>query len=233
MAIGDQIVGRLREFIVNGPFPLQSKLPPERELAQQMNVTRTTLRGALSTLEANGEIWRHIGRGTFVGKGTGTDHHKVDLPADITNPSEIMEVRLILEPGLCGLAAHRATRQDIKFMKQYLKKGEAAHDVPTFEMWDSSLHRAIADAARNELLCALVKAVDSVRKHKLWGRLKEQSFTPKRKQRYTVQHKSIVEAIEERDAYKAEQLMATHLESVRDDMLKRQSGPPYQPSDFG
>ena len=131
-----------------------------------------------------------------------------------------MEVRLILEPPLCGLAAHRATRKDIQFMERCLRKGEAAHDIPTFELWDSSLHRVIADAARNELLCALVKAVDSVRKHELWGRLKEQSVTPKRMQRYKVQHRSIVEAIEERDAHKAEKLMRIHLKSVRDDMLK-------------
>ncbi|MCZ6453510.1 MAG: FadR/GntR family transcriptional regulator [Alphaproteobacteria bacterium] len=221
MTVGDQIVGRLRDFIAQGPFPLQSKLPPERDLAKQLGVTRTTLRGAMATLEANGEIWRHIGRGTFVGKGTGTGHYNVDIPADITNPSEVMEIRLILEPRVCSLAAHRASRADIKIMEQCLSKGEAARDLQTFEMWDSSLHMAIVDAAGNELLCALVKAIDSVRGHELWGRLKEQSVTPKRMQRYMEQHKSIVEAIKERDAHKAEQLMTIHLESVSDDMLRR------------
>lgn len=221
MAVGDQVVGRLRAFIISGQYPLQSKLPPERDLAEHLGVTRTTLRGALAALEATGEIWRHVGRGTFVGKGTGTGHYKADIPVDITNPSEVMEVRLILETRVCGLAAHRASRADIKLMEQCLRKGEAAEDVHTFEIWDSSLHMAIVDAAGNELLCALVKAIDSVRGHELWGRLKEQSVTPKRMQRYMVQHKNIVEAIKERDADQAERLMAIHLESVSDDMLRR------------
>ena len=58
-------LSRMRAMIEDGDYPLNSRLPPERSLCETMGVTRAALRKALATLEAEGQIWRHVGKGTF------------------------------------------------------------------------------------------------------------------------------------------------------------------------
>lgn len=215
-----ETVRELRNLIRTAYFAPQSQLPSERELATQLNVSRSTLRSALDALEADGEVWRHVGKGTFVGKRPPSEREVFPLPADMTNPAEVMEVRMILEPQIADMAAHRATINDIAFMKQCLEKGEAAEDTATYEMWDGALHRAMAEAARNTLLLALFNAVNAIREHAVWGQLKEATLNDRRRRRYTIQHKNLVRAIERRDAVDCQRLMREHLAAVRDDMLK-------------
>ncbi|MZR32292.1 FadR/GntR family transcriptional regulator [Sneathiella litorea] len=212
-------VTKLRNLIRTSYFAPQAKLPSERDLATELQVSRSTLRAALGTLEAEGEIWRHVGRGTFVGKRPPENTEVFPLPADLTNPAEVMEVRLIIEPQIADLAAHRATVNDIDFMKQCLEKGDMAQDTADYEMWDGALHRAIAEAARNTLLLALFNAVNAIREHAVWGRLKEATLNDQRRRRYSIQHKNLVRAIERRDAVDSQRLMREHLTGVRDDML--------------
>ncbi|MEY3532185.1 MAG: hypothetical protein RI979_209, partial [Pseudomonadota bacterium] len=59
-------VARLRSFIVEGGHPRGGRLPPERHLTEELGMTRTTLRKALDSLERDGLIWRHVGKGTFI-----------------------------------------------------------------------------------------------------------------------------------------------------------------------
>lgn len=217
----ETVVDDLRARIRNGPFPPGARLPAERDLAMNLGVSRSTLRGALAVLEAEGEVWRHVGRGTFVGRRPSEATEVFTLPADMTSPAEVMEVRLIIEPRVAELAAHRASAADIAFMRQCLDKGEAARDTASYEMWDGALHRVIAEAARNTLLLALFNAVNAVRDHAIWGQLKEATLTPQRRRRYSTQHENLVTAIERRDAVDCQRLMREHLEAVRDDMLSR------------
>jgi len=211
----------LEKLIESGQYPPQSKLAPERQLAAQLQMSRSTIRAALAALESQGKVWRHVGRGTFVGKRPPEREETFPLPADMTNPSEVMEVRLIIEPQIADLAAHRATVADFAFMKQCLDKGEAARDTATYEMWDGALHRAIAEAAGNSLLLALFTAVNAIREHAVWGKLKEETLTDQRRRRYSIQHRNLVRALEQRDAVDSRRLMREHLSAVRDDMLNR------------
>lgn len=219
MSSKNATVDELRNLIRTSQFPPQSKLPSERDLAARLRVSRSTLRSAMGALEAEGEVWRHVGKGTFVGKRPPEGREVFPLPADLTNPTEVMEVRLILEPQIADMAARRATINDISFMKQCLEKGEAAKDTATYEMWDGALHRAIAEAARNTLLLALFNAVNAIREHAVWGQLKEATLNDQRRRRYSMQHKNLVRAIERRDAVDCQRLMREHLAAVRDDML--------------
>ena len=58
---------QLRAYLAQQRLPVNSRLPPERELCRALGVTRTAVRNALATLEAEGQLWRHVGKGTFVG----------------------------------------------------------------------------------------------------------------------------------------------------------------------
>ncbi|MDH5557125.1 MAG: GntR family transcriptional regulator, partial [Alphaproteobacteria bacterium] len=88
-----------------GDYPLNSRLPPERDLCEKFGVKRAVLRKSLAKLEADGHIWRHVGKGTFVGSPTSNLLDDISSIANRTNPSEVMQARLTVEPELARLAA--------------------------------------------------------------------------------------------------------------------------------
>lgn len=209
----------LRGSLTSGRFPDQGRLPAERALAEEFGVSRSTLRAALGILEAEGKIWRHVGRGTFVGERPSVDAPALSALVNRTHPEEVMEVRLVLEPRIAALAARRATAADIAVMDRCIRKAETATDVATFELWDGAFHRAIASAAHNTLLLALFDAVNAIRQEAIWGRLKEASLTGQRQRLYNAQHAACVAAIRDRSASDADRHMVAHLEAVRENMF--------------
>ena len=217
----DDLLKRLNALLESGRFPNQSRLPPERELAAELGTTRTNLRPALAVLEAEGKIWRHVGQGTFVGRHSPTGAPALNLLMKATNPTEIMEARLIIEPRVAGLAALRATAGDVAQLRRCLEKGIASvTDIKTYELWDASLHEAIAEASHSALLSALLKALSGLRESDaLWGRLKQASLTRERQYVYNDQHRRCVETISNRDATAAEAAMREHLSTVQMDLF--------------
>lgn len=209
----------LRDFIRSGQYDDQNRLPPERELTETLGVSRAVLRKALAVLESENMIWRHVGRGTFVGAKPSPKTKENFIVADFTNPAEIMEARLVFEPKIAAIAALRATPDDIARMENALEKSLPAMAPADFEVWDGMLHTAIARAAGNTLLISFFDAINSLRADKIWGRLKEASLNRKRHHLYCRQHRKLIEAINERNALKAEKTMRTHLEEVQRNLL--------------
>lgn len=216
----ESLVGQLLDFIDDPKRGPQSQLPAERELAEQFRVSRARLRRALAVLEADGRVWRHVGQGTFIGRRPPVDDEIVTRITRITNPAEVMETRLMIEPKLAALAALRGTGEHVDHMEACLRKGGIAGDLTTYELWDVSLHRTIAEAAGNTLLLTLFNAVSAAREGRVWGRLKEATLTDAHRDRYNQQHREIVAGIRDRNANAAEKLMRLHLERVRIDLLK-------------
>lgn len=212
-------VQKLRDLLKSGKYPDQSRLPPERILSVQLGISRTVLRKALSVLESENLIWRHVGRGTFVGAQPKADKSAHFMIADFTNPSEIMEVRLVFEPKIAAMAALRATPDDIDQMQNALDKSLVSEDTASFERWDEALHQAMAKSTGNTLLISFFDAINNLRGDKIWGRLKEASLNRERQQMYCSQHRKLLAAINDRDAVKAEQTMREHLEEVQKNLL--------------
>ena len=214
---------QLRRLIDSGRYPIHSRLPAERLLAEELGVGRSTLRKSLSVLEAEGKIRRYVGQGTFVGDRPADVHDINQALADISSsPAEIIEVRLMLEPQIAGMAAVRASAEDIGFMHHCVSKSEAAPDWRTWELWDSTLHRSIADACKNVLLTRILEQVNSLRAGEDWSNLRERSLTPDWQRQLTVQHWAIVDAISRRESREAAEKMRQHLTTVQSNLL----GPP-------
>lgn len=215
----ERVLQELRARLDAEEFRSGDRLPPERQLATELGVSRSLLRGALSILEAEGKIWRGVGQGTFVGR------RAVGRPADLadighlTNPSEVMEVRITLEPVLAYLASQRATTRDLDEIRRCCEKTATAENHETYELWDSRFHRAIAEAARNQLFLALFDAMNSVRENTAWGRVREAATTAERQRHTSQQHREIVGALEDRDSGRTRAAMRQHLEAVRDNLL--------------
>lgn len=210
----------LLELIDSGELPPSGRLPAERVLAPQLGVSRGALRSALARLEAAGRLTRHVGRGTFVDQPAPETSSDLLTPAlRMTNPAEVMEVRLIIEPQIAAMAALRASPAEIDHLDECLRRGNQAADTATFERWDGELHRTMASAARNSFLLAIFDAINDVRRNELWGRLKEKTVNPERRTVYEGQHAELVRLIRDRDTEGAERTMHEHLSRVRDHLL--------------
>jgi len=103
--------------------------------------------------------------------------------------------RLLVEPLIARLAAMRATSSEIENMRRLLEKSEAARDVKAWELWDGTLHRAVAQPAHNQLLLAIFDAVNAMRSQAAWSRLRLVALSPRRLNVYRRQHRDYVGAI--------------------------------------
>jgi DNA-binding FadR family transcriptional regulator len=204
---------RLRLEIEQRALGPGDRLPAERDLARHLEVSRGTLRKALTQLEQEGRLWRHVGQGTFIGPRGRSKADGLGGAIDLTSPAEVMEVRLMLEPRIAGLAELRETEQAVA-------RGQAVNETASFEQWDGRFHRLIAVSARNALLLALFDTVNAAREGEFWGRLKAASLNPERRRPYARQHARIVAAIRDRDTAGAARLMEEHLATVQRHLLR-------------
>jgi GntR family transcriptional repressor for pyruvate dehydrogenase complex len=197
--------------VVHGKWKAGARLPAERELCQQLGIARTTLREALKAMELVGMLESRIGEGTFVCARseflsrpllwafTGTDNAEL---------ADLLEARVFLERDLAGLAAERATAEEvtaieltIHIMGEKLAAGEAVTDA------DLAFHGAVAHAAHNEVLANAAQLIRSVMKYWIHLKLAMADVAEKAIER----HKLIFAAIRDRDPEAARRLMQDHL----------------------
>src|SRR5262249_11021339 len=142
------------------------------------------LREGLQILEAQGRIWRHVGKGTFVSNPKSAEGTHLEELSARTSPAEVLEVRLLIEPLVARLAATRATASEIDQMKRLLEKGSKARHPAVWEGRDISLHRAVAQAAHNAFLLTIFDLFNDMRKQPTWGALRSASLTSERVKLY-------------------------------------------------
>lgn len=214
----------IREFLLQGItqgvlIPGQ-KLPTERALAERYKVPRSATRKILSELETAGYITRAVGSGTFVAEPALRNPGELPpINESHVSPAQIMEARLLFEPGLAELAVTNATPADFARFESCLEKSEAARTVEEFDLWDRALHQAIATATHNTLVIRFFDMIHTLRQQAEWGKLKQRSLTPERRQATKREHQVLVKAILERDPELARKTLAAHLRNVRDNLL--------------
>ena len=202
-----------------------SRLPTERQLADDLGATRATVRRALAVLEAEGHISREVGRGTFLrdarwapagqdGDGDGGPEATDGGPAAGFAPADVMAIRRMLEPSAMRLVVAWATASDFQEMDRCLAGGDQATSYDEFELWDLALHRCIVAASHSPLLARLYAVVEEARHGQFWGELKRRSTTRERQRLYQADHRELVAALRARDADRAVEAMRTHLARV-------------------
>ncbi|MDF1632544.1 FCD domain-containing protein [Mycoplana sp. MJR14] len=215
------VLTRLRDFLATAALPDDGRLPPERELAQSLEVGRAALRKALATLQSEGVVWRHVGKGTFTGE------RPIDTVADInamvqrTNPLEVMGARIAFEPEVARCAALHATAGQVAEMRSCMLKAQQAPTWRQYEQWDNRLHRTIGEASQNSLLLGLLDTLNAVRRAVTWGRLRDTPLRPPADHHSFEEHARIVAAIADRDGAGAADAMRRHLRSVESHMRDR------------
>jgi GntR family transcriptional repressor for pyruvate dehydrogenase complex len=214
----EQIVQQIEESVLNGALKPGDQLPAERELAQQLGVSRTAVREAVKALREKGLVEAYSGRGTFITDGTShAARQSFDLMVKIgqqEGSEHLAELRLILEPGIAALAAERAEEEHLAAMREAVAVMDRAQKDPTaYIEADLDFHLALAEAVANPLILSLIDSIV--------GLLREQRIkifnVEGGPQRGQVHHKRILEAMEQRDPGMARSAMSAHLEQVRRD----------------
>lgn len=218
--ITDEIVNRFRELIESGSLAPGDKLPSERELCEQLRCSRLAVREAIKQLAGLGWVEVRQGDGTYVRRAAPRD--LVD-PLVVRRLSEegallqLVEARKCLEVELAGLAAERATQEDLDKMQLYLDQMardiEAGGDV--YIDADVKFHMALVTAARNDILRRLYEGIVdlTVESRRLT------SAAPGGPPRALAHHRAILDAIRARDPVAAREAMRNHLIQVEKDVI--------------
>jgi DNA-binding FadR family transcriptional regulator len=208
-----------------------SRLPTERQLAVNLGASRTSVRRALTVLEAEGRISREVGRGTFLREepwlaANGGDGAAADQAGGAESrdgaysgqagfaPADVMTIRRLLEPPAMRLVVAWATTADFEEITRCLAGGERATSYDEFESWDLALHRSITAASHSPLLTRLYAVIEEARHSRFWGDLKRRSASRERQRAYQADHVELVAALRARDADRAVEAMRAHLARV-------------------
>jgi DNA-binding FadR family transcriptional regulator len=208
---------RLRAMLRDIPATGDSKIPTERGLAQALGISRRSVRRALEVLEAEGLVWRRQGAGTFAGPRPDT---LVEVQTPEANFSEVMEVRLRVEPQLAQLAALRASSTAVARMRDILARLETTEDADGRELWDSALHREIARAAGNSFFLMIFDSIDRTRLEGTWRAVRERARSRANLALYARQHRELVDAIALHDPVRAGEAMRAHIMALNDGILR-------------
>jgi GntR family transcriptional repressor for pyruvate dehydrogenase complex len=217
------IVDQIRKLIENGVLTPGDKLPTERVLAEELGVSRSSMREALTALEVMGIIDSKPGSGNYVARAPVSElaaHEYAGLIAE-GGTNEIVELRSVFEPGIAELAAERRTREDLRAMNSCLTKMEKRIKAGE-DSWepDWGFHRAVAAACQNPMILAVCDLLTQRMSGLLWQVMRDRNLATdsERPTRYLQDHHGIHDAIRRHDAVGAGELMKTHLARIADDL---------------
>lgn len=210
----EEVVRQLESLMQSGELSAGDRLPTERDLAEQFQVSRATVRQALSVLQAMGLIESRVGNGTFARAGD-TALTITDLASALRMAqgalTEQLELRRLIEPQVALLAAERAVDKDLVEMRRCISLQEARllEGTPFIEE-DSAFHLAIAHSTKNTLLVKMIEGI-----HELLRESRERSLsTTTSMQRSLEGHRRLYQAIESGDRQAAYDAMLTHVLDV-------------------
>jgi GntR family transcriptional repressor for pyruvate dehydrogenase complex len=214
----EEIVEQIKQLITDGKLKPGDKLLAERDLADQFQVSRASVREAIRTLELLGVIDIRPGEGTFV-RGIGADDIirplAMFLAVERASLLDMYEMRRIFETATAGLAAERATMEELDQIHtavEHMQEQMSVKDPERGEEFDVAFHYAVAEATHNSLLTKLFKTV-SEEFHKANSVARRQLYLhkPENAQKLIDQHSAIYEAIRSRSAEAASRAMLAHL----------------------
>lgn len=213
--LAEPIVETILDLIRNGELQEGAKLPPQDVMAEQLSVSRTSLREALKELTYRGVIDCIHGKGTFVSKR-------------LASATEIIEARRVIEPGVASLAALRATGEDCRLLSQIvgaMKEKVEKYDFKGFSILDLEFHMKINEMSGNQ---ALILVMQTLRDVMLVQQLYIQKLPGAIERAYEF-HKRILADIEKGDSEAAYRTMKEHLDDVegaaQQDMIEEAACP--------
>lgn len=209
--ITELVVQRIKELLERGELKAGSRLPPERELADMLHISRPSLRTALKALSVMGIINAKPGAGTYIAESLPevfTEPMRFMTLINNTSDEELFEARRIIEAGLAELAAERATEEDIKTLNDEIESMRAnTTDPENYLKHDVRFHQAIARAANNKLMSGVMDTIAELLFH-----IRRQTIAHASDLEEAIEwHQKIVEAVRKHDPKRAKEMLSGHL----------------------
>lgn len=206
-----QVADRIRILIQRGDYPVGSRLPPERDLAQQLGVSRPSLREALIALEIEGSVEIRMGSGVYVCKPT-LRHAGIALGE---SPAELMQARAALEGAVVALACANVTpaglaraREALNGMREDIELGLDVLDH------DRQFHLCIAEMSGNSVLVNLVGILFDQRRSPLASHMRHRLEGKPTWHAAVSEHEQILRCLAQRDPLAAEAAMRAHIRAA-------------------
>jgi DNA-binding FadR family transcriptional regulator len=224
------IVNKIQEDIKNGIYQVGSKLPPERDLAQQLGVSRTSIREAIIALEIFGVVEVRLGSGVYILKvqdnlvpqaqnDLSQNIHPMLLPylqeEDLITPFEVLEARLHIEPYLAELAAKQRTIAQLEQIKEaFMMNVNDNLDQSSDHIGDRLFHIRIAEASQNNAYAFFLKYLLEQQYTNIFSRMRS-LYTPEDMPlRSQFEHQEILLAIQNQNPTAARNAMKKHIQNV-------------------
>ena len=208
----ERVVERLRELVADRGLGAGDRLPPERELAERLGVSRASIKQAVVVLEVQGLVEVRHGGGTYLRRDRPEGESVAELVERQRRLPEVLDAREGLETKLAELAAQRRTEADlaeieaaVAGMREQVAAEERGEDG------DRRFHAAITAAAHSGLLAEFMRTIDA----EITESRRESLRQPDRPPRSLAQHERIAAAVRAGDPERARSAMREHLETVR------------------
>lgn len=224
--ISDAVASTLERRILEGSLKAGDRLPPERELAIELGVSRPSLREAIQKLASKGMVTSRQGGGTYVTDALEASFFDPwqDMMGNYPNLREdMLEFRRMLEGQAAEWAAERATDADLQRLDQSFQTLQAAFDTDNTEKRsaaDIAFHQAVGDASHNVLLGHLSAALLRLMHDNIRLNLGELKMVPAASSLLMRQHAAIHSAIAERKPQAARSAAETHIDFVRETLAQ-------------
>lgn len=217
--VGEQ----LKQQLSDGHYAIGDRLPPEREIATHLNVSRTIVREAIIMLELEELIEVRMGSGTYVlnlpnklkGKSPRVQFNDV-------GPFEMLQARQLLESNIAEFAAVQVTPSDILKMRNALELEKCELNDKILESeGDKNFHLYIAEATQNSVLVEMFKFSWDMRKSSaMWKALHGRINTIDYRKEWLNDHEKILNALQRKDSISAKNAMWQHLENVKNKLFE-------------
>ncbi len=210
-----QIADRIRVLIAEGEFPPGSRLPAERDLAQQLGVSRPSLREALIALEIDGSVEIRMGSGVYVTAAAATRGGQMMRPMG-ESPLELMQARAVIEGAVAAMAAARTTPEAIAGLRTCLAAMRTEIEAGRRPLaYDRQFHVSVAAMAGNSILTRLIGELFDERYSPISAQLSGHFDSQEGWTLALGEHEAIVEALEAGDPLQSEAAMRFHIQSSK------------------
>jgi GntR family transcriptional repressor for pyruvate dehydrogenase complex len=221
--LSDVILEQLENMILEGSLAPGQKLPPERELAKQFEVSRPSLREAIQKLEARGLVTRRQGGGTYV---------KNQLEGGMTDPLfdliskhpesqfDLLEFRHALEGIAAYYAAFRGNSTDFKFVTECFEAIAEVDDIATQAKAINAFHFAVAEASHNVVLLHLIRGMKSLLEQNIQQNLTVLVQKPEAKAQLAEHRKALFDAVIKGEPLLAREASNAHLAFIEEALLQ-------------
>lgn len=222
LSVPERLSVDIERLILEGELAPGDRLPPERELAELLGVSRVSIREALRELENRGLVDRKPGRGTIVlkpGERSRVGDEALDAVANLRPElHDIMELRAIVEPPIARITASRATPRDLAQLRELVEAMESESASDRYAELDRAFHQSIAQYAHNPLLELINEQIATQIAPSRAGRYQ----TQERRAISSAAHRRIYEAIAERDGDLAEHEARAHVLDISQQIARAQ-----------